>query len=274
MNWSKAKNWLILLFLFLNVFLIVKLVSLSTSSSTIDKKIIRDTVSVLNANNIFVSESQIPNKIPKLNSVEVTNSISDKNEFAKLLLGDGFQKEDDSFKSGNKLLKFSKNQFFYTNSEPCENFSLITPENAERLVADFLERLNISTDSAISSVEEAGGKYVVSFHQKLDKYPLFDSFITAVANKSGILSINGSWFLASVNQSAVTTDASRIVPSTSALVDFISEPSRIKNKPVEIIEISLGYSSGNDREYHTNAVAIPVWQIKTSDNKLYYFDAR
>ncbi len=280
MDWSKAKNWLILLFLSLNIFLIIKLVAISNHSSTVDKDVIKKTVSILNSNGINVSESQIPNKIPKLNSVEVTNNIPNKDEFAKLLLGDGLEKDENLYKKGNVSLEFSKNHFSYTNPHPSgefpfnEAFLSINSENAIVLVSDFLTKLNLSTDSAISSLREQNDVYIVTFNQKLDKYPLFDSYITVNVSKNGILSVDGNWFSASSDQSTVTTAATRITPSTSALIDFISASDKSENELVEIADISLGYTSGDDSEYHANAVAIPVWQIKTSNNEYYYFDAR
>lgn len=274
MNWSKAKNWIIVLFIGLNIFLIAKLVLISINSSTIDKDIIEKTVSVLNSNGIKISEEHIPNKIPKLNSVEVTNSIYDKDIFAKSLLGNNFQKHFDSYSAENKALQFSKSSFLYTNTAPNEDFSSLTKEKAADLTSAFLSKANIFTDSAVSSVMEKDGIYTVKYNQKLDKYPLFDSYITVTLSKSGITSIEGNWFSASNDQSSIKTAATRITPATSALIDFISDPSRIENGSDAIIEISLGYTAGDDSEYHTHAAAIPVWQIKTSDNNYYYFDAR
>ena len=274
MNWSKAKNWIIVLFIGLNIILIVKLVLISINSSTVDKDIIEKTVSVLNSNGINISEERIPNKIPKLNSVEVTNSIYDKDVFAKALLGNNFKKYSDSYSAENKSLQFLQSSFLYTNTAPNDDFSSLTTENATDLASAFLSKVNIFTDSAVSSVTEKDGIYTVKYNQKLDKYPLFDSYITVMLSKEGITSIEGNWFSASNDQSSIKTAATRITPATSALIDFISDPSRIENGSDNIIEISLGYTSGEDSEYHTHAAAIPVWQIKTSDNNYYYFDAR
>ena len=49
MNWSRAKNWLIVLFIVVNLFLIYTIISTDIQSSTIDKETISDVVDILKA---------------------------------------------------------------------------------------------------------------------------------------------------------------------------------------------------------------------------------
>ena len=274
MDWSGAKNWLILLFACLNIFLIAMLISVSTHSSKLDKDTIEKTVEVLSNNGISVEKSVIPDKIPKLNSVEVSNAVADKDAFAASLLGNDFKKEGDKYFTDTKSVQFSQNKFLYTNSAPNENYSDINLKTAAEKASAFLSELGSSTASATNTAGENNGTYTVEFSQQLDKYPLFDSYITVKLSQDGVSLVEGSWFFTSSDQSSVTSAATRVAPSTSALIDFISDPTRIANNSNKITEISIGYTAGENTEYHTFASAIPVWRIKTDDGHLYYFDAR
>jgi len=72
MNWEKIKNFLIILFLGINIFLVfIMLNSVKTTSST-SKSVVRDTVSILQANNINISEDIIPLSIDNPGSFDAT----------------------------------------------------------------------------------------------------------------------------------------------------------------------------------------------------------
>ncbi len=274
MNWSGAKNWLIALFAGLNIFLIIMLVSISSNAAKLEKHIISDTVTILKNNGVEIDETIIPEKIPKLNSVEVSNAVSDKDSFAKALLGDKYKKGNAEYLADGKILRFSQSKFFYTNSSPDENYVAINEDNAAATVSGFLSGLSLSLDAAEYQVTNKNETYTVIINQKLDKYPLFDSKLTVAVSKRGIHSIEGSWFYVSQDQSRVESSATRVTPSTGALIDFISDSARISNKSNKITEITIGYTAGETADFKAYASAIPVWRIKTADGHSYYFDAR
>ena len=88
MNWSGAKNWLIVLFVSINIFLIFTIVKSDMRLSVIDAGTIEQTVEILQRNNIFVKADIIPTKTPKLGAIDVQNSVADFDEFAKRILGE------------------------------------------------------------------------------------------------------------------------------------------------------------------------------------------
>ncbi len=274
MDWSGAKNWLILLFAGLNIFLICTLVSVNSNAGTVKKDTILKTVEILSSNGISIDEAVINPKIPKLNSVEVENAIGDKKAFAKKLLGDGFTEDNDLYTKEEKSVRFFENSFSYKNSKPDDPISDLNSLTVKEKVSSFLSGLGISVVSAESVATENNGNFTVTFYQRLDKYSLFDSYITVNLSKDGISLIEGSWFYTAQDQSSVKTSASRVTPATSALIDFISDEKRISNNSTKVTDVTIGYTSGDSMEYHTHASAIPVWRIKTSDGHCYYFDAR
>ena len=92
-------------------------------------------------------------------------------------------------------------------------------------------------------------------------------------SEKGVLSAEGNWFVPSYDQDNVKSAASRVSSEASAAIEFISNEQRIKNSSDKISEISLGYAAGDEEEYRALATAVPVWQIKTTDGNVYYFDA-
>ncbi len=276
MDWSKAKSWLIVLFAALNVFLIIMLVSAVRHSSTVDKNTILKTVSVLKENGIEVTASQIPDKIPRLNSVEVKNAVSSKEEFALRVLKDGFEKQGANryvSKTKTKTLSFEQSKFIYADFAPSDNGLNITKKTAPSAAISFLNEIGITTDSAVYETVLTDSGFCVNFSQKLDKYPLFDSHIEVKLSEKGVLSAEGNWFVPSYDQDNVKSAASRVSSAASAAIEFISNEQRIKNGSDKISEISLGYAAGDEEEYRALATAVPVWQIKTTDGNVYYFDA-
>lgn len=274
MDWSGAKNWLIALFAGLNIFLIIMLISVSTHSAKLEKQVIEDTVKILENSGISVDMSAIPDKIPKLNSVEVSNAIADKDSFAELILGGEYKKIDGGYSAGDKVLRFSQSKFFYSNASPDEGYDDISEGNAAVKVSSFLSKIGLAIETADYKTSYKNGVYTVELSQKLDKYPLFDSYLKVTVLKEGISSVEGSWFYVSDDQSNVKTSATRVSPATAALIDFIADEKRKANKSDKITEITIGYTAGESSEYQAFAAAVPVWRIKTSDGHYYYFDAR
>lgn len=63
MNWERVKNFLIFLFLGINIFLVFFMFNSVKTTSSTNKTVIEDTISVLNANNITINDDVIPYSI-------------------------------------------------------------------------------------------------------------------------------------------------------------------------------------------------------------------
>lgn len=60
MNWERVKNFLIILFIFINIFLVVFMFSSVRTSTSITKAVVNDTVNLLSANSISIDSKVIP----------------------------------------------------------------------------------------------------------------------------------------------------------------------------------------------------------------------
>ena len=96
MNWSKAKNWLIVLFIGVNLFLVFTIIRTNVQSSTIDRDTIANIVNILQENGIAVEADVIPQSMPDLGPIDVMNSLSDYDALAALVLDANAQKAADT----------------------------------------------------------------------------------------------------------------------------------------------------------------------------------
>lgn len=275
MNWSGAKNWLIVLFVSINIFLIFTIVKSDMRLSVIDAGTIEQTVEILQRNNIFVKADVIPTKTPKLGSIDVQNSVADFDEFAKRVLGEqAASLSGGHYAFSTMRLSLEGDMILYTDSAPLDNIKELTASSAQRCVAEWLGKHGFENNMLSSYAAENDDGYTVYINQKIDRYSLLDSYFEAQVTKNGITRLYGSWFVPSSGQSAFSNDTARVKPITSILLDFARDDSRIKNGSDTILQIDLGYITGEKNTHHTFATAVPVWRIRCSDGKDYFFEAR
>ncbi len=71
MNWERVKNFLIVLFIGINIFLVVFMLTSFNNSASVNKSVVKDTVSILNANGISINEDIIPSSISNPGTFDV-----------------------------------------------------------------------------------------------------------------------------------------------------------------------------------------------------------
>lgn len=274
MNWSGAKNWLIILFLGINIFLVFTLVKSNIQSSYIDKQTIEGTVDILAKSGITVAADIIPNDIPKLGAIDVENSLTDFNETAKKFLGEGMTEiSEGSYRNGSKRFAAEGDMIYYVDSAPSEEYEEFDEEAAQRAAVEWLRECGFDIDMVQSVSYRSDEGYIVHIEQKFDKYVLLDSYFNVTVTPLGISEMEGSWFVPSGGQD-VFSDSARVKSSVSVLLDFARDSVRISRGSNVIEQISLGYTTGEKSTYHKYAAAMPVWRIKCSDGNEYYFEAR
>ena len=96
MDFGKAKSVLIVLFLFVNLFLIYHLFSLSDDSIRIDRTSIDDTITLLNQRGITIDRELIPTRLDHMDYLELSNPLIDADQFASTLVK-STQKNGDTY---------------------------------------------------------------------------------------------------------------------------------------------------------------------------------
>lgn len=277
MNWSGAKNWLIVLFLGVNIFLIITLINNNIASSTVSDDLVQKTVAVLARNQITIDPALIPRDIPKLGTIEVENNILDMSGLADTIFSGNYTYDAASgqYVSEDSTLTFVGDTLTYTDPTPDKAFMNLNEKLACDLVLDTLKLYGFRMDKASAHAYAADGdNYTVLVEQGIDRYQLLDSRFVAKVSANGILSLEGTWFSASENQGYFGGASSKVKPVTSILIDFISDAARVQNGSTVVTDIDIGYTTGDKSTYHKSVTAMPVWRICTADGHEYYFDAR
>lgn len=264
MEWKRAKDILIILFLMIDIFLLGLNVYKNNGTDTDFSKI----STVLSKNNIQVSQNVIP-KSKKSGFVYEFYSVSLGEDIKKDLLGEYEKKgkNDFSSKDKNATLSISSNKISYNNKEPnFKNFSDVNEKNVNKKLKTYIKMLGIKKYVKLESVLANDGEYTVNYSFYIDGNSLFSSKLEFVVSKKGIHTINAILNIPD-NSKGYKFELSGI---ETILLNF-GQNSDFK-KTTEIKNITYGYYIS---EYE-NAVAyqaLPVYNIETKDN-FYIYDAR
>lgn len=277
MNWSRAKNWLIILFIGVNLFLVFTIIRTNLQSSSIDKETVANVVNIMKTNGITVAAETIPNQLPNLGPIDVSNNLTDYDALVSRVLGDDAVKEPDKpdYTSGSRRLWFEGDMILYHDSQPQEPIDGLNAKKAQDEALARLRAYGFDMERArATATQQPDGSYIVTVVQNIDQYALFDSYFYVRVAQDGIHEFTGSWFVVSGNQDMLANESARVKSIVSVLLDFARDEQRIANGSAEIVEINLGYMTKAKDTYHKNATAMPVWVVRCSDGRVYDYDAR
>ncbi len=277
MEWSKAKSWLIVLFLCINLFLVAHVVNIHMQTAYIDEDTIAQTIEVLQKNAVTIDKNLIPAKIPKISTLEVSNALGDTGELANKVLGNQYTMSSSGkiFTKSGKRLSVSGDMIFYINGNPKEILSNLTEQNAAETVKQRFEDYGFDMKNALFSVTAGDERaYQVLAEQTVNRRIVFDAAFKAAVSSNGLLSFEGSWFVPQEKKTVFNGGSKRARLVTGVLIDFLSDPLRPKGTPAVITGLSLGYLTGEKDTFHKSVMAVPTWRVTTDDGRSYYYDAR
>ncbi|MCX7749863.1 MAG: two-component system regulatory protein YycI [Clostridia bacterium] len=270
MDWSKAKNILIILFLGLNIYLAVQIINFSDSD--ISNDVIKDTLTILDNRNIKLFKScEIPRFNRAADKLNIEEYRFNKKYIAQELLNDHTLSDNDiagdQIHKGEKYLVFKKKGVLeYKNQRPEGNLNLIGNGEIEKYAAGFLEKLDIpvSKYELDQFTSNNNGTFTLTFKEKYKGYYVFSNKMTLTLSKRGVHSLD-------VKFSRVIgfdNNKEKIVPAhmvlTRNLNDFIGKT---------ILSIEMGYNY-DDMEQEGNTLGErPVWRIKATQGEEYFYSA-
>ncbi len=267
MNWSRAKTILIIFLLATCLLLSGMLYNSARKSSQIQPDTIQYATTILKERGITVNPSVIPTNIKAVKIYTADNCISDYADFAKLVFSDCVETNGGEYTSELGTLSFNGDRFTikYTNGIQTDP-KLKSP--AEKAKA-YLLPLGIDvSDASVNVSNDAQGLFTVSFQNKLDSSQFFDSRIDIELLGEKIVSVDGVWF-----QKNDTPPTSVMLDSAPGLlVKFASVTPEFSN--IEITSLTFGYAINEKGVYHKETTVLPVYQLVTADNQIFYIDAR
>lgn len=223
----------------MNIFLISVTYTKNTKTIFISDETIKNTVSVLNMNNIKIDENIIPKKIVNLNAIELKNIVFNA-KFPK-----EHKKNDD-------------HTFLYTVDSEIKS---------ELDIKKILSDIGIDKNTHI-----VYNKDTSRVNLKVKNYTVFDIGLD-ISQKNGKTQISGNWYI-NETRSIKDYNVSEIVPITGILIEFANQ---FKTEDeITIKSIDLGYYIPQSKRAITNVStsATPCYKILTSNNESYFYNAR
>ncbi len=246
MTWNKLKNFLIGLFLCINIFLIINTITIYNSYKLSDN-VIKSTCALLENNNISINPDIIPRSAPTFENIEFEPADAENiNIINDYTLGD----------DGSVTFSINRKDFYKKKAESIF-VSLGFNKKNIKVVEDYIK----------------DGVRYININQLYNKKTVYSSYIKAKITKNGVAQISFKWYNVT---DGYNTEAVKGEPvfASSVLIDFINTDAR-HSESKNIYAVDTGYfipSILTDSEVRTIS-AIPVYCINTDDGKSYCFNA-
>jgi regulatory protein YycI of two-component signal transduction system YycFG len=272
MDWKNAKTILILMFLLLNVVLSVILYKNYFKVEEISPKTINNTKKILVKNNVHI-ECDIPKYMGNDYNLEYEEKVLNKEKIITKFLGENYEKSDkNTYVNGNKSLIFNNSSGFEfydkgTNNE-LTNYSEADMSKylkglSQTLALPFDE---FQKDGYYPDVQTNEGARIVYIGEYND-YPVFDNYIEIEVTKSGLKSLKYNY--KKPIKITVKEDI-KVIPSYQILITKMTNFPKIK-----ISAVNIGFKGYTKVDEDTKTLYEGLsWRIKTSDGKVFYFNAR
>lgn len=267
MNWTKAKNILIVFLLLTFLLLSAMLYDSEKNSSQIQPETVDYAINLLHERGIEIDPQIIPGTIDTMHILEVENVITDYSSFAKLAIPDCTQTSDVVYSSEKGTIEFYGDSFTlsYTNGHKTDKKLKSPAEKAKAYLAGL--EIDVSTAS-VSTSNNAEGLFTVTFVKIVEGLSFFDCKLTVTFDGENIINVSGTWFKeAPLPTTSVTIDFPHglLIKYSSSNEDF---------SDIVVTDLTLGYAINENGVYHKQATLIPVYRVTTTDNRVFYIDAR
>lgn len=273
MEWIKAKNILIIVFLILDIFLVYKIISSGDKIVTVTGDDIRECRQILKANNIKL-DAKVPSKVKPLSNLQVYNSIYKDNKLKNKLFNSKMLQEHtsqaDIYVDRHMRTTIDK----YDDSlENIDNYyskgfnCLDTKERILKKANEVLKNKGIDTsNSRIERFSRSRECVKIDYEEIYEGFRISNSYIKLKIDKTGLVIIDYKWYVTR----EFSDNQEKLVSPIDAIILVMNHMSDSKNQSIKSIDIDY-YIEDNGR-YIMDAEAIPVWRIVT-DSKVYYINA-
>ncbi len=271
MSWSKIKSMLIVLFVFVNIFLIYNSVN-TRDTFEVSQQTVNETVEILRQSGVTIDPSIIRRKPETLKKAEISNSIDSRSKLAANLLGNCSETENGYISENGKIV-FSSVAFSYENLDTSVK-KQIDEGNAVEVAAEFLRDKRFEVESSWVQDYSATEKgYEVKFGKKINGYSVYESFITINIGSDGVIkTIEGYWPEVLISEAV----AHRVdcVNETTVLINLLSAKGIDLSVENEVVDIITGYSLGGLPQSDSPILLtlLPAYRVILKNGENYIFD--
>lgn len=244
MNWSKAKNIIIVVLIFTNIFIISMTFLRYKNVQGDNTDIYQYTNEILNENNIYL-ECELPETVGRMHALTVSYGKYDSN--------------------------MAKNVMNNTPKIPKEEQ---TEEGYKEAADKYIEKCNYMNDNVkVSSVEISEDKALVIYRNYYREIPLEECYMKVSFENGEITDFDRKW-MKPENEGGTRID---IMPPVSALLNFMTEireeydsEYKININDMYITYWIDSYNVNDDILYDT---ALPAWCIRYNTDGIKYISA-
>lgn len=251
MEWSKIKTILIVVFAIVNIFLFFVYFG-DFGSSALSDELIAQTIDVLEIKNVGIDAKLLKNNYESIKVCNVENSYANMQDVLDATL---YQEQ---VLSGD--VDVSRNSFTFTPDEGSSFYNLPSSK-----VEKALKESGLLSDVSYRKEKTEDGVY---FYLKFEGKVFFDSYIFVRTKDDYVVSISAYNMLGDTVSEGSLAET---VSLPEILINFATENESAKR--IDIVGLRTGYYVGT-RSETVRVTASPVWQIKTSDNRVFYYDMR
>ena len=287
MDWSKAKNILIIAFIVTNILLVFHLskdVYFGGDIQIISDKYIQDVENHLADNGIKV-KGQIPKEILSMPVLMVKYQYLDPEVVAKQFLGDNYKRiRAGVYQSNEKSVSIlgNKKLAFKNSSKTTTNYG-IDEKEAEELATQFLKDHGLYSNQLIMEQVYYGivkeyddiPLYKLVYHQSFKNRFLGESYVNVYVNYRGVVGLEALLLKTEKTQQS----KKKIIPATEAVLRKMGDIIKDNHGEILITKIEVGYYFNpeeiqlTDWERIESGTAFPSWRIILQNGKTYYVEA-
>ncbi len=287
MDWSKAKNILIIAFIVTNLLLVFYLGKDMYSGSDlqiISDKYLQDVKDHLEENNIRIKGS-IPKEILSMPLLMVKYRHIDPEAAAKQFLGENYTRvREGRYTAEDKSLMVlgNKKLVYKNNTSEIIDYG-IDEDEAEVLATQFLKEQNLYSSQLVMEQVYYGvvkefdevPLYKLVYHQTYKNRFLGESYINVYVNYRGVVGMEALLLTTEKTQQA----KSKIITASDALLRKMSDIINDNQGEILITKIEVGYYFNPeeiqlaDWENIASGTAFPSWRIILQNGKTYYVEA-
>ena len=250
MNWSKAKNILIVLFICADLFLCFVIIMFTGDFGRTPSEITDTAAQIIQKSGIGVDSALLKTKITSVNIPELENAAVDKDAFAETVLGGSYTKNGEGYTSAKGTLSFGVDCFEFVPGADT-NLSLM-PKTPSAMGRRALAYLGISDKNIICSVSEKDGNVNLNITKQANGMRFFCSSIDVQYSKTKILKISGSWYF----ETGKRSQKKQLTPVSSLLIDAAAELNGEKKTVREIIPGYYIPHGGSNRLFPTPCIKV------------------
>jgi len=270
MDWSKAKNILIIAFIITNLFLAYVLIdSKNIDNPIIDDEFITDVRNLLLEKDIKI-DSTIPTEIPSLPLLTIEYETYKPVDLASKFLGQYTTENIEGkeyYRNGTETLIINnENEIIYTNDDNVKKIESLEKKDLIKIAEDFIKDKGFaSNDYKLSDFRESNGTYYIEYNKVIQDTFFEKSYMKFNIDASGIKKFERYW----VSSAELGDNNMTLMSAPRALLKLITMKDAYGKTITDIsacyyLDLQKHMSIGDPKKMKSGNATL-AWRIQFSD---------